>query len=154
MQASIKTAAFSALGGLVLGLLLGFLPEHSTNSKLQDQMVSLAQSKTDTQSQLNLTQTKLQLSSFAVRAAEISSQAGANNYSVASTGASSLFTDLRKYVDQSPDNGTKQQMQEVLGVRDRTIAGLAHANPAVKTLLQQVFSKLESISVAANGSSS
>ena len=153
MQNTIKTVAISTLGGLVLGLLLGFVPEHSANSKLQDQIASITQSKSDVQNQLNLSQARLQLSSFAVRAADVSSQAEANNYSVASTGASSLFTDLRKYVDQSPNGQVKQQLQEVLSARDRTIAGLAQADPAVKTLLQQVFMKLESASASANGAS-
>lgn len=152
MQSSTKTIAISAFGGLVVGLLLGFLPEHSTNSKLQDQNASLAQGKTGVEGQLNRAQQRLQLSNFAVLSAEVSSQAQSNNYSVASASASALFTDLRKYVDASPDNPSTQQMREVLNARDRVISGLAQANPAVKPLLQQVFTKLESVSVAANAS--
>ena len=152
MQSSMKTIAISAFGGLVVGLLLGFLPEHSTNSKLQDQNASITQAKSGTQDKLKLTQKRLQLSSLAVRSAEVSSQAQSNNYSVASASASGLFTDLRKYVDASPGNQTSQQMTEILSARDRVISGLAQANPAVKPLLQQIFTRLEEVSTAANQS--
>lgn len=152
MQNSLKAVAFSAFGGLILGLLLGFLPEHSANSKLQDQNASLTQDKAGVQNQLNLTRQRLQLSSFAVRSAEVSSQAQSNNFSVASSTASGLFTDLRQYVDANPESDSTQQVKEVLSARDRVIAGLAQANPAVKPLLQQIFSKLENVSEAANQS--
>lgn len=152
MQRSIKIIAISAFAGLVVGLLLGFLPEHSVDSRLQNENASLAQAKSSVQEQLNLTQKRLQLSSLAVRAAELSSQAQSNNYSVASASASDLFTDLRKYVDASPDNSTAQPIKEILNSRDRVISGLAQANPAVKPVLQQIFTKLESISMAQNQS--
>lgn len=152
MQNSYKTIAISAFGGLILGLLLGFLPEHSANSKLQDQNASLTQDKTGVQQQLDVTRQRLQLSSFAVRSAEVSSQAQSNNFSVASATASGLFTDLRQYVDTNPESETTQQMKEVLSARDRVIAGLAQANPAVKPLLQQMFVKLENVSSVANQS--
>ncbi len=152
MQSSMKTIAISAFVGLVVGLLLGFLPEHSTNSKLQDQNASITRAKSSTQDQLELTQKRLRLSSLAVRSAEVFSQAQSNNYSIASASASGLFTDLRKYVEASPGNQTSQQMREILSVRDRVISGLAEANPGVKPLLQQVFTKLEKVSTAANES--
>ena len=150
MQRSTKTVAIGAFCGLIVGLLLGFLPEHSINSKLQDQNASLIESKSGIQGQLNHTQQRLQLSDLAIRSAEVSSQAQSSNYSLASANASALFTDLRKYVDATPENQITLQMKEVLSVRDRVISGLAQANPAVKPLLQQVFTKLENVSVAAN----
>ena len=152
MDNSSKTMAISAFGGLILGLLLGFLPEHSANSKLQDQNSSLTQGRTEIQNELDLARQRLQLSSFAVRSAEVSSQAQSNNYSVASATASSLFTDLRQYVGSNQKSDVTQQMTEVLGARDRVIAGLAQANPAVKPLLEQVFARLENVSAAANQS--
>lgn len=154
MQSSTKTVAISAFAGLVVGLLVGFLPMNSTNTDLQEQNSSLTQSKANLQGQLNVSQNRLHLSSFAVHAGEIAAQANSNNYSVASSSASGLFTDLRTYVDSGSDSVSKQGLREVLARRDETIAGLAQANPAVKPLLQQIFSKLQSVSVAANGSKS
>lgn len=80
----------------------------------------------------------------------ISAQADANNYSVAGSSASVLFSEMRRYVENGTDGQTKQQLAEVLAVRDRTIAGLAQANPGTKTLLHEIFSKLQSVSDAAN----
>ena len=150
MDSRTKAITFSALGGLVVGLLLGFIPEHLSNSNQQDRIATLNQDKSGMQTRLNQNENDLVLSNFAVRAGVVSSQAEANNYSVSSASASSLFTDLRKYIDSGASGPAKQPIEEVLSARDRTIAGLAQANPAVKPLLQQVFMKLENVSAGAD----
>lgn len=150
MNNQAKTIVLSILGGLVLGLLLGFIPEHLSNSSQKEQIGTLGQDKVGLQKHLDQTANKLSLSNFAVRAGVMSAQAEANNYSLSSSTASGLFTGLRQYVDNGPSGSAKQQMEEVLAARDRTIAGLAQANPAVKPLLQQIFLRLEETSASVN----
>ena len=68
MPSTLKVGAISAAVGLVLGLVLGFVPEHSKLS-------SLSESSATTESRLSEAQTNLTLSSFAVRAASLEEQA-------------------------------------------------------------------------------
>ena len=150
MQSSTKSVTLAALIGLVVGLLLGFIPAHLSNSSLQDQNASTLKQKQETQEQLNVARNRLILSNFAVRAGLIEAQADATNYSLAGSSASSLFTDLRKYVDGTANTSIKGQIVEVLAARDQTIGELAQANPAVKQLLQEIFAKLQAISASAD----
>ena len=150
MQGSWKSLGLAALAGLIIGLLVGFLPTHSSNTKFAEQSSTLTQQNNSLQSQLNAERNRLALSNFAVQAGVITAQAEANNYSQAGSSASALFTDLRRYVDGTTDDQTKQQVTEVLGARDRAIAGLAQADPGTKALLQQIFAKLQGLSDFAN----
>lgn len=141
-----NTLVVSTLIALVVGLLVGFIPEHLANSSLEQQIATLTAGKSSLQGNLNQTMNQLALSNFAVRSAILLADADRNDYSVASNDASSLFTDLRKYVDQSGDQSAAGQLSQVLTVRDRTIAGLAKADPGTKLLLLQIFLKTQSVS--------
>jgi hypothetical protein len=123
---------------LILGFLLGFIPEQRKNST--------ATSERDTaQSQLVTVQKEADLSSFKVRAAMTYIQAEKKNFSNASSSASSFFTDLQAYAAQTSDSGLKQQLESVLSQRDSIISGLAKADPAVTEQLQNLFLKMQSI---------
>lgn len=145
MKSQTNTLVVAVLGSLVVGLLLGFIPEYVHSSSQQERITALEKDKSDAQTQLNRAQNSLTLSRFAVRAGVVSAQANMSNYSVASGASSSLFTDLRKYIDSASRGEAKPQIEQVLGARDRTISGLAQANPDVKPLLQQEFLQLESV---------
>jgi len=97
------------------------------------------------QRNLNQAKSQLALTNFAVRAVTMLADADRNDYSVASSDASSLVTDLRKSTDQSGDQAAAQ-LSQVLAVRDRTITGLAKADPGTKQLLLQIFLKTQSVS--------
>ena len=150
MNSSTKTIGISAATGLVIGLLVGYIPAHMSSTKLEGQNSALQQQLGDAQGNARTEQQRLMLSGFAVHAGILMIQAERNNYSVAAGSASGLFTELRNYVDHTPDAQTRQPISDVLAVRDRTIAGLAQANPAVKPLLQQLFEKLADVSAAAS----
>lgn len=150
MNGKLKAASITGLVCLVIGALLGYLPAHGNFAQSQEQNSALKSKLTDTAASAAKEHDRLVLSNFAVQAAELMNQAAANNYSVASGQASALFTELRKYVDQGADGAVKQNLQEVLGSRDRTIAGLAQANSSVRPLLAQIFEKLSQVSADAN----
>lgn len=145
MSSNFKVGAISALCGLIVGLLLGFLPQQAKISGLQGKLQSAEQAKQTADQSVEATQRKLRLSNFAVRSARLSTEAEQNNYSVAADDASALFTDLRQYEQSTDDAQVKSALDQVLGVRDETIAALAKANPAVKGQLQQIFLKLQSL---------
>lgn len=145
MRFSAKTLALCVVVGFVLGLLLGYIPERLKLSYAEQQKDALGQHTQTLQSTLHQTQNSLQLNELAVASAVVYAQAEKNNYSLASTSASRFFTGVRSYVDQSDDAAVKNDLQQVLAVRDATISGLATANPAVKLQLQEIFFKIQSI---------
>jgi hypothetical protein len=151
MTLSLRTGVVGTLAGLVLGLLVGllvgFIPEHSEVSKLSGKVAALTRTQAAAEGKLAASQSRLALSNFAVRAAALYWQVEKNNYSVASVAASSLFTDLQQYASQTTDPAVEQTLEQVLSVRDQTIAGLARADPTVKEHLQQIFSKLQTLTV-------
>jgi uncharacterized membrane-anchored protein YhcB (DUF1043 family) len=161
MNFSAKTTAISALAGLALGFFLGFIPQHLENSKLGQSKESLqgqlakaqagfTRDKESLQGQLANTQSELAISAFTVRSAVVYVQAEKHNYTVAAGNASSLFTDMRSFTDQTSDNNLKQQLEHILDVRDKIIAGLAKADPAVAQQLQDLFLKMQSIRDSGN----
>jgi uncharacterized membrane-anchored protein YhcB (DUF1043 family) len=141
-----NTFFVSTLVALIVGLLIGFVPEHMANSSLQKENAKLTGEGSSLQVNLNQTEKQLALSNLSVRAATVLADADRNDYSIASNDASSLFTDLRQYVDKSGDRAATVQLSQALAVRDRTIAGLAKADPGTKQLLLQLFLKLQSVS--------
>ena len=145
MEYNAKTLGLSALAGLVIGLLVGYIPAHMQNSDLTNTNNTLTQNKSELQGQFNKTQYDLGLSKLAERSGLAYADAEKNNFSVAQTEASQLFTNLRKVVDRSSDQNLKQQLGEILATRDSTIAALAKADPAVKQRLQEIFRKMIAI---------
>lgn len=143
MRFSAKTMATSVLVALIVGFLLGFVPQYRKNS-------AMMQSNESLQSELGKTQARMAISGFTSRSALVYVEAEKHNFSVASESASSLFTDLRKYSDQVPDKNSKQQLEQILYLRDHIIAGLATADPAVVQQLQELFLKMQSIQASGN----
>jgi uncharacterized membrane-anchored protein YhcB (DUF1043 family) len=146
MNFTSKTLGLVALGSLLAGFLIGFVPEHIAKARVEDQVMALKSQGDTTQNSLHHTENQLALNQFAVQAALVSADANANNYADASTQASNLFTGLRNYVDSASDNAARQTVTEVLSVRDPTIAGLAKADPATRSELVQIFRKLQTLS--------
>lgn len=146
MNFTSKTLGLAALGSLLAGFLIGFVPEHIAKTRVEDQVIALKSQGDTTQNSLHHTENQLALNQFAVQAAVVSADANANNYADASTQASNLFTGLRNYVDSASDNAARQTVTEVLSVRDPTIAGLAKADPATRSELVQIFRKLQTLS--------
>ena len=138
MKFSAKTTVISSIVSLLIGLLVGFIPCHLKNSYLMEQ-------NRNVQGELFTTRGQLTLSRLAVRSAAVYSEAEKNNFSVASGSASSFFTDLRGFINQSASEPLKQQLEEIMGTRDPIIAGLAKADPAVLPELRQLFLRMQRI---------
>jgi hypothetical protein len=138
MNVSAKATVISSIVSLLIGLLVGFIPCHLKNSSLMEQNRKI-------QSELSTTRGQLTLSRLAVRSAAVYSEAEKDNFSVASGSASSFFTDLREYINQSAGDPLKQQLEEIMGARDPIIAGLAKADPAVLPQLRQLFLRMQRI---------
>jgi hypothetical protein len=135
------TLVVSMFVALDVGMLTEFIPEYISKSPPEQQLATLTGGNPSLQGNLNQTRNQQALSNFAMRAATVLAHADRNDYSIASNDASSLFTDLPKYVDQSGDQAAASQLSQVLEVCDRTVAGLAKADPGIRPLLLQVFLK-------------
>jgi hypothetical protein len=138
MAISAKASTIIAVTALAAGLLVGFIPTHFDNASLMVRNSQL-------QSEVDSTRGQLTLSRFTVRSAELYTDSAKNNLSVASSSASSFFTDLRTYIDKSKDVALKQQLEGVMSGRDAIIAGLAKADPAVTAKLQETFVTMQKI---------
>jgi predicted transcriptional regulator len=141
MAMSGKASAILAASALIVGLLIGFIPAHLNSSSLNHDNKLL-------QADLVSTRTQLTLSNFTVQSAKLYTEAAKNNFSIASANASNFFTELRKYIDQSNDETLKKQLEAVMAKRDGIIAGLAKADPAVTTQVQDTFLAMQQISSA------
>jgi len=63
------------------------------------------------------------------------------NYGIAGQHASRYFEQLREAVDQTPDAGRKQALQELLARRDEVISGLAKGDGSVMPVVDALFRK-------------
>lgn len=149
MNGSKRAVVLTVCAAFLIGLLAGYVPQRVAASTLEKRIQHAESDRNKVQQQLNSTQDQLTLSNFAVRSATVLTQTERNDYSSAASNASSLFTDIRRYVDQAPDQTAKDQLLQVLAARDRTIAGLAKADPGVRVLLAQIFQKTQEISTHA-----
>jgi hypothetical protein len=146
MNITKKTLGITALVCLLVGAILGFVPEYNSKSHLEEKNFALTDQGEARQKTLRHTENELTLNEFALQAAVLSGDANSNNYSDASQNASKLFTALRTYEDSTNDSAAKQTLSDVLAMRDSVIAGLAKADPGVRAELGQIFSKLRTLS--------
>jgi hypothetical protein len=65
------------------------------------------------------------------------------NYGIASGYATRFFELVRQVHDQTTDPKIKQTLAEILAMRDQVTAGLAQGDPAVLTLVQDIFRKVQ-----------
>ena len=129
------------IGGLVLlllGFLGGFVPQYSRVSKT-------TQENQDLRRQLDAAKKAAAINNFRNRAALLYTEAEKNNFSVASESASKFFTDLRAFASQSPDAPLKQNLEDILSVRDAIIGGLAKADPVATAQIRELFLKMQNI---------
>ena len=66
------------------------------------------------------------------------------NYGTASGYATRFFEQARQIHDQTTDEKIKQTLADILAMRDQVIAGLAQGDPAVLTLVQDIFRTVQS----------
>ena len=123
---------------LIVGALIGFVPQHSKLTSAQHEVDDLRQ-------QLDVSKRAEAMNSFRNRAALLYIETTRNNFTVALDMASKYFTDLRAFTDQTTDSTLKQELGNVLISRDAIIAGLAKADPAIGVQIQELFLKLQEI---------
>jgi len=146
MNTNAKRIGFTSLACLIVGFLLGFIPEYIAKSHVEHSVIALASQGETTQKSLHHTERQLHLNEFALQAAVVSADANSSNYADASASASALFTGMRDYVDHASDDQLKQPIEDVLLMRDTIISGLAKADPGVRPALNEIFLKLNELS--------
>ena len=138
MRFSAKTLGISIGIALLAGFLIGFIPQHMSR-------VSMAQAKDRESAQLGRAQEQLALTGFKNRIAMVYVEAEKKNFAQASSLASSLFTAMQSYSEQTSDSRVQQDLSALLNQRDAIIAGLAKGDEATTGQLQQVFLKMQSL---------
>ncbi len=138
MNFSAKTFGISVLIALAIGFLVGYIPQHRSAA-------AATSDKNQAQAQLARAQQEAQLNGFKNRAAVVYVEAEKKNFAQASSDASSLFTAMQSYSDQTPDSGVRQQLSGLLSQRDAIISGLAKGDDAVTGQLQKLFVQIQSI---------
>jgi hypothetical protein len=123
---------------VIAGVFIGFAPTYSKLIAAHHEIDSLSQ-------QLGVSKRAEAMNGFRNRAALLYTEATRNNFTVALDMASTYFTDLRGYTDQTTDSTLKQELGNVLTSRDAIIAGLAKADPAISVQIQEFFLKLQKI---------
>jgi hypothetical protein len=114
---------------LVLGVLLGFVPQYVKARRLQQQA--------------NFCSANLQLAEVQRLAALTYLSATQLNYGVAAGYADQFFNQLQRLAGSSHDAALGTTLGEVLSSRDKITADLAKGNPQVVSELQPILLKLE-----------
>jgi hypothetical protein len=114
---------------LVLGMLLGFVPQYVKARRLQQQA--------------NFCSANLQLAEVQRLAALTYLSATQLNYGVAAGYADQFFNQLQRLAGSSHDAALDTTLGEVLSSRDKITADLAKGNPQVVSELQPILLKLE-----------
>jgi hypothetical protein len=114
---------------LVLGVLLGFVPQYVKARRLQQQA--------------NFCSANLQLAEVQRLAALTYLSATQLNYGVAAGYADQFFNQLQRLAGSSHDAALDTTLGEVLSSRDKITADLAKGNPQVVSELQPILLKLE-----------
>jgi hypothetical protein len=123
---------------LIVGALIGFVPQYSKLTSAQHEVDDLRQ-------RLDVSKRAEAMNSFRNRAALLYTETTRNNFTVALDMASKYFTDLRAFTDQTTDSTLKRELGNVLISRDAIIAGLAKPDPAISGQIQELFLKLQEI---------
>lgn len=144
MNFSAKTFGISVLIALGIGFLIGYIPQHTRTTTATRQ-------KNDAQAALQRAQEEATLNGFKDRVGIVYVEAEKKNFAQASSDASSVFTAMQSYSDQTSDSGVRQELDPYLKLRDAIISGLAKGDPAVTGQLQDIFVKMQSISPSSSG---
>jgi hypothetical protein len=114
---------------LVIGMLLGFVPQYVKARRLQQQA--------------NFCSANLQLAEVQRLAALTYLSATQLNYGVAAGYADQFFNQLQRLAGSSHHAALDTTLGEVLSSRDKITADLAKGNPQVVSELQPILLKLE-----------
>jgi hypothetical protein len=121
---------------LVAAFAVGFVPQYLKASQLWQEAQGL-------QDELQKCQFDKKVSDLKVEFGFVYLEVMRNNYGVAAAGSAKWFTELRDFANQTSDAQLKSQIEDALASRDRITAGLATADPAVRTEIQDLLLKLK-----------
>ncbi len=121
---------------LMVGFLLGFIPQYSRSRQLQ-QKVS-AQS-----GQIEMCRSAEQLSQLRDTAALMYLEATQKNYGTSGEHAGRFFDQAQRLANSTQDEALRNLLREILATRDQVTADLAKGNAAVVSEMQPVLSRVE-----------
>lgn len=123
------------MGAFILFALLfalGWYPQYAKRTEVERERAALAQ-------ELETTTRALAVARFQNRAGRLWNQIERDDYSTTAEVATAFFTDLRSFTNSLPRGPEQESLERSLASRDAIIAGLAKADPAVKSLVRELF---------------
>jgi len=121
---------------LVIGFLVGFVPQYLKSQQFQQQASAAAK-------QLQSCQAGEQLSQIRDNAALMYLEASQKNYGIARDYATRLFDQAQQFAASTDNAALHSLLGEVLATRDQITADLAKGDAAVVGEMQPVLSKIE-----------
>jgi hypothetical protein len=131
----MKAKLLTAVGLLLAGFLMGFIPQNSKARRFNGELAVAKQ-------QLATCQFSGKLSGARELLAMSYLEANRKNFGIAQDYSSQFFDEVRKLSGEAPDANTGRSLQEVLNSRDSLTADLARGDPAAASLLESLVLKM------------
>jgi len=133
----LKNRLIAGAALVLLGFLLGFVPQYSRLSDSRAEATNLT-------SQLNVEKHGRRVADFRNRGAQLYFEVANRNFSSAAEQASKFFTDLRQFANES-EGPTRDRLEKALQGRDAIVAAIAKADPNASTLIHELFLQLQQV---------
>ena len=121
---------------LIVGFLVGFLPQYFRSRQLQQKVSAQA-------GQLEACRSAEQLSQLRDMAALMYLEATQKNYGTSGNYAGRFFDQAQRLANSTQDEGFRNLLREILATRDQVTADLAKGDAAAVSEIQPVLSKME-----------
>jgi hypothetical protein len=133
---NMKNRLIPWLALLLVGFLVGFVPQYNKMRRLGSELESVKQ-------QLSSCQLGSRLSQLRDTAALIYLEATRKNYGLAGEHSARFFDEAHQLAEQTSEGTLRTSLQELLASRDVITAGLAKGDPAVVPELQTLLARAE-----------
>ena len=129
LSAAVLAAVF------IMGYLIGYLPLRGRADDVNERNSQLEQ-------KLGLTDRRLRLAELLGQMGIMSYEANRNNYAEALKFSTEFFNGLRRSIDDTTDEASKQKLTAIVARRDEITTNLAQADSSVKEKLAEMYADL------------
>ena len=129
---SRRTLLITGASLLIVGFLLGFIPQYLTNRSLNGQSAA-ARAETDS------VRAQMRLDELGLLTGRIYLETNLKNYEMASKFSTRFFDGVRAEVSQTSDPARQKLLQTILTKRDTVTGGLAKGDPGTLSAVQELF---------------
>ena len=138
MSSTLKITGIVGVVALVLGYLVGFLPERGRRVAAESQVASHQAEVASIRQELSSVEGRIRVGVLLGRALMIKDLAAGSDYGRAQQVSSEFFDAIRSEATATEDAARRAVLTSVLSRRDAVTAALAKAEPAVMSTLTMV----------------